>query len=66
MTDNVAVLAGCTREIVAENTTHTLHLLVQPDADLSGVFNAWDMDEQEFIRVNGWLFAFEDADEQAA
>ncbi len=61
MSDNVAVLDGFTREVVAESDTMTLCLLVKPDTDFDDAFKAWDMDEQEFIRVNGWLFTVEEA-----
>jgi hypothetical protein len=61
MTDNVAVLAGFTREVEATNDYGlTLFLLIEPDADFDERFKAWDMDEQEFIHVNGWLFTVED------
>lgn len=61
MTDNVAVLDGYTREVFATTGAIDLYLLIKPDADLDGTFRAWDMDEQEFVRVNGWLFIIEDA-----
>ena len=58
MTDNVAVLDGYTKEIVATNAHGCeFYLLVKPDAQLDGIFRAWDTDEQEFCNVNGWLFA---------
>lgn len=56
MTDNVAVLQGFTKEVTADSSEYTLFLLVKPDADFDGRFKAWDIDEQEFIAVNGWLF----------
>lgn len=56
MTDNVAVLAGYTREIEADEGVDTLHLLVRPEAYLDQRFSAWDTDAQEWIVVNGWLF----------
>ena len=63
MTDNVAVLKGYTVEIEAENGQGlVLNLLVKPGTDYDDVFRAWDMNEQEFIRVNGWLFAIDEAD----
>lgn len=61
MTDNVAILAGFTKEVVAESDAHTLFLLVRPDTDYDSTFKAWDTDNQEFIRVNGWLFTIEPA-----
>ena len=61
MTDNVAILKGYTKEIIATNDHGLeLFLLVQPDADLDDRFKAWDTDCQEFICVNGWLFSIED------
>lgn len=60
MTDNAAILQGYTRGIFASGGGYDLYLLVKPHADLDGSFKAWDTDAQEFIRVNGWLFAIED------
>ena len=37
-------------------------LLVKPGTDFDTRFKAWDRDEQEFIRVNGWLFTIEAAE----
>jgi hypothetical protein len=65
MTDNVAVLDGFTREVVADSDACTLFLLVKPDTDFDGTFKAWDTDAQEFIRVNGWLFVVNDPAEYA-
>ena len=60
MSDNVAVLQGYTREVVATGNTMDLLLLVKPDQEFDGTFKAWDCDAQEFITINGWLFAFEE------
>ncbi len=57
MSDTVAVLQGFTKEVVLENELLTLFLLVRPETDLGECFKAWDTDNQEFIRVNGWLFS---------
>jgi hypothetical protein len=62
MTDNIAILQGFTRAVIADSGRETLTLLIKPDADLDGCFDAWDTDEQEFIVVNGWLFTVEDDD----
>lgn len=56
MTDNIAILQGYTKEVLLDGSIYTLNALVKPDADLGDRFKAWDMDEQEFIWVNGWLF----------
>jgi hypothetical protein len=54
MTDNVAVISGYTNEVTCDCGTQTLSLLVKPGEDLDSSFKAWDMDEQEFICVDGW------------
>lgn len=59
MADNVATLAGFTREVLASSDQMDLYLLVKPGTDFDGCFKAWDTDAQEFIRVNGWLFTTE-------
>lgn len=58
---NAAVLAGYTEEILAYayGSDLDLHLLIKPGTDLDGAFKAFCADEQEMIRVNGWLFTFE-------
>jgi hypothetical protein len=56
MGDNAAILEGYTREVVAIGGGSELYLLVKPDTDFESTFEAWDSDDQEFIRVNGWLF----------
>lgn len=58
MSDNAAVLAGYRRELIATSDRCDLHLLVRDGVNLDSRFIAWDMDEQEFIAVNGWLFLF--------
>jgi hypothetical protein len=59
MSDNEAVLAGYEVEVEAVATTMDLRLLVKADTDYDSCFKAWDMDEQEWIKVNGWLFVIE-------
>jgi len=59
MGDNTAVLQGYTQQVVASCSDHDLYLFIKPDTDLDATFKAWDTDNQEFIRVNGWLYAVE-------
>ena len=59
VTDNIAILDGFTEELWTRSSEVDLYLLVRPSTDLDGTFKAWDMDEQEYIHVNGWLFEFE-------
>lgn len=56
MADNIAVLAGYTKEVHLSAALCDLYLLVKPETDLDSQFKAWDTDEQEFISVSGWLF----------
>lgn len=62
MTDNIAILDGFTDAVVAISNHCELYLLVKPETDLTDTFTAWDTVEQEYIKVNGWLFTFEDDD----
>jgi hypothetical protein len=57
MTDSIATRDGYTRYIVLSNGPVELWLLIKPETDLDSAFRAWDTDNQEFIIVNGWLFA---------
>lgn len=60
MTDNVATLVGFSRQVVLDNGQGaSLFVLVHPLEDLDGLFKAWDMDAQEWIVVNGWLWTVE-------
>jgi hypothetical protein len=63
MSDNTAILAGFTKEILASAADMDLHLFVQPSADFDDAFKAYDADECEWIVVNGWLFDIEVIDE---
>lgn len=60
MSDNVAVLAGFTKELYASCATCDTYVLIKPDTDLDSRFKAWDMDQQEFFYINGWLWTFEE------
>jgi len=62
-----AIPKGYTEFVSAVGGCHELRLAVVPGADLDGTFKAWCLDEQEFIRVNGWNFSITDlpADEVA-
>jgi hypothetical protein len=59
MSDNIAVLEGYTEGYLASCPEADLFILVKPGTDLDSTLKAWDSDNQEFIRINGWLWAFE-------
>lgn len=60
MSDNIAVLQGYTKELMAYCDECDLFILVKPATDLDSTFKAWDSDNQEFVRINGWLWTFEE------
>jgi hypothetical protein len=53
---------GYTRPVFATGDGYDLELWVKPDVDLDGTFRAYDEDEDEWVKVNGWLFVIEDRD----
>jgi len=59
MSDNAAMLDGYIQEVHAFAGPVELYLLVKPGTDFDDTFRAWDMDAQEYIRVNGWMFNIE-------
>lgn len=58
MSDNGAVLDGYTEEFMASNIAREFPILVKPGTDFTDVFRAWDMDMQEFVRIEGWRWHF--------
>jgi hypothetical protein len=61
MTDNVAILAGFTREVWASCEEREGPFLIQPDANLDDYVRAWNMDTQAFEQLNGGMWMFKDA-----
>lgn len=60
-TVETALADGFTREVFATSDQYDHYLLIKPDADLDSRFLCYDTDQHEWIRINGWLYAFEDA-----
>ena len=58
MTDNIATLDGYTYELFAECDACEMPILVKAGTDLDGTFKAWDMDNQEYVTINGWNWTF--------
>jgi hypothetical protein len=46
-------------EYLAESDCYDLHISVSPETNMDGIFTAFCHDEQEMIRVTGWLFSFQ-------
>ena len=61
-TDNECTRAGW-REYCAHADGLDLHVSIAPNASLDGIVVAFDHDEQEIIRLNGWMFVFEQVQE---
>jgi len=59
MSDNIAVLDGYTEGYLASCSEADLFILVKPHTDMDSNFKAWDTDNQEYVRINGWLWNFE-------
>lgn len=55
-----AFAAGYTKEVSADCAAHTLTLLVNPTHDYDSRLRAFDVDENDYVTVNGWLWTFED------
>jgi hypothetical protein len=53
---------GFTKQVVADAPEYTLNLLICPGTDYDDRFRAWDMDEQEWLWVNGWMFDINDVE----
>lgn len=61
-TDNEAVMAGYTQQMIASSIQGEFACLVKPDADFDDVVKVFDTDNQEWLRLNGWNWSFELAD----
>ena len=56
--DNEATRLNWT-EYLAESDCYDLHISVSPETNMDGIFTAFCHDEQEMIKVTGWLFSFQ-------
>lgn len=52
-----AIAKGFTQAFTAECDEYVLDILVKADTDLDGSFKAYDVDSQEFLKINGWLWS---------
>lgn len=60
-TDNEAVSRGYTVAMIASSIQGEFACLVRPDEDLDGVVKVFDTDNQEWVRLTGWNWSFEEA-----
>jgi|HubBroStandDraft_3_1064219.scaffolds.fasta_scaffold116966_3 hypothetical protein len=51
-------------DVVVEATGNTMDflLLVKPEQDYDDRFMAWDLEQGEWIMINGWLFSFSEVE----
>jgi hypothetical protein len=63
MSDNTAILAGFTREVMANSDAGEMHIFIKPDADLDGRFKAYNADDCEWVVLNGWLWSFDEIEQ---
>lgn len=57
--DLSAIAKGYTMQCTLDGDYYSFEALMNPDHDLDATFTAWDMDAQEFVRPNGWMFSRE-------
>ncbi len=60
MSDNTAILAGYTKEWLADCDVANMHIFAKPDEDFDSRFRAYDADNCEWVFINGWLWTFEE------
>lgn len=54
-----AVSKGYTEDWYADGDGFSGPVLLKPATDLDSTFRAFDLDEGEFVRLNGWMGTFE-------
>lgn len=59
-TDNEAVSLGYRQPMLASSIQGEFACLVRPGDDLDDVVKVFDTDNQEWIRLNGWNWTFEE------
>jgi hypothetical protein len=59
-TDNEAVMSGYTKPVMAVCDQHEFACLIKPDSDIDNVVKVFNTDDQEWIKLNGWLWTFEE------
>jgi hypothetical protein len=55
----IAEKLGYTKAVQAEGGSYSLTLLVQEDYDPDDRFKAFDVNEEDYLMVNGWLFCID-------
>lgn len=63
--EEYALLRGFTRRVLVEGPAVSFEGLIKPDADLDGLVEVFDTDNQEWGRVQGWAGEFIDLDDSS-
>lgn len=53
--ETAARAAGFTKRVILDGQMATVDGLIQPDADIDGAFEVFDLGEKEWLVVSGWL-----------
>jgi|688.fasta_scaffold462568_2 hypothetical protein len=51
-------MEGFSETYCAECALYSLEIAVQPGTDMDGRFRAFDLETNEYIWLNGWLWTF--------
>ena len=51
------ILREFTQPLYLTSVEFELDLLIKPGTDIDGTFEAWCLDTEEIIHVNGWMFS---------
>jgi hypothetical protein len=65
MSAEEAKTSGYTRRVYCDSDFYSFEALVKPDADLDDTFRCYDVDNGQWLNVNGWMFVTEDMGETA-
>ena len=57
-----AIAQGYTEPFIADCAAYNLEIMVRPNEDMEGTFRAYDLTCDQFVKINGWLWTFEEID----
>lgn len=57
LTSDQAIANGYIDRILIDHGGTSIEALIRPDADLDSRFDCFDVDECEYLNINGWMVA---------
>jgi len=57
-----AIAQGYTEPFIADCTEYNLEIMVRPETDMQDTFKAYDLTCDRFVKLNGWLWDFQEID----